>query len=67
MDKFRGFLHDVISFEPDYNLAPAKPRLHFFEETAKSLAVHELSSQTTTKIDLRNFDQLPAEFSSIQA
>ena len=30
MDKFRGFLHDVISFEPDYILASIKPRLHYY-------------------------------------
>lgn len=32
VDKFRGFLHDVISFEPDYILAPSRPRLHYFDE-----------------------------------
>ena len=31
-DKFRGFLHDVISFEPDYILASTKPRLHYYSE-----------------------------------
>jgi hypothetical protein len=42
VDKFRGFLHDVISFEPDYILAPTRPRLHYFEEG--KLYVHELAS-----------------------
>jgi len=32
VDKFRGFLHDVISFEPDYILASIKPRLHYYNE-----------------------------------
>ena len=31
-DKFRGFLHDVISFEPDYILASIKPRLRYYSE-----------------------------------
>ena len=30
VDKFRGFLHDVISFVPDYILASIKPRLHYY-------------------------------------
>jgi uncharacterized protein (DUF1015 family) len=29
--------------------------------------IHELSSQTTTTIDLRNTDAIPKDFSSIQA
>ena len=32
VDKFRGFLHDVISFEPDYILASIKPRMHYYNE-----------------------------------
>jgi hypothetical protein len=32
VDKFRGFLHDVISFEPDYILSSYKPRLHYYNE-----------------------------------
>ena len=39
-DKFRGFLHDVISFEPDYVLASFKPRLHYYAEQQKSLFIH---------------------------
>lgn len=31
-DKFRGFLHDVMSFEPDYIMAAVKPRLHYYAE-----------------------------------
>jgi hypothetical protein len=50
VDKFRGFLHDVISFEPDYILAPTKPRLHYFDEENKHLYIHELSGQTTVDI-----------------
>lgn len=30
IDKFRGFLRDVVSYEPDYILTPPKPRLHYF-------------------------------------
>ena len=40
VDKFRGFLHDVISFEPDYILASIKPRLHYYNEEQKSLFIH---------------------------
>lgn len=65
VDKFRGFLHDVISFEPDYILAPSRPRLHYFDEESKKLYIHELSSQTTECIQIRNADKLPTEFSSI--
>jgi hypothetical protein len=32
IDKFRGFLHDVISFEPDFILHSEKPRLHYYDE-----------------------------------
>lgn len=39
-DKFRGFLHDVISFEPDYILASIKPRLHYYSDEQKSLFIH---------------------------
>ena len=39
VDKFRGFLHDVISFEPDYILASIKPRLHYYNEEQKSLFI----------------------------
>ena len=67
VDKFRGFLHDVISFEPDFILAPAKPRLHYFDEEGKQLFIHELASQTTQSIPLRLAESLPHEFSSIQA
>ena len=64
-DKFRGFLHDVISFEPDYILASVKPRLHYYSEKQKSLYVHQLDTQTTVNIHVRNADELPTEFSSI--
>lgn len=47
VDKFRGFLHDVISFEPDYILSAMKPRLHYFDEDNKTLYIHDLTSQTT--------------------
>lgn len=46
-DKFRGFLHDVISFEPDYILASIKPRLHYYSDEQKSLFIHQLDTQTT--------------------
>ena len=67
VDKFRGFLHDVISFEPDFILTAPRPRIHYFDEESKKLFIHELSSQTTECVQLRNADKLPAEFSSIQA
>lgn len=67
VDKFRGFLHDVISFEPDYILASIKPRLHYYNEEQKSLFIHQLDTQTTVKITIRNHDILPQEFTSIQA
>ena len=44
VDKFRGFLHDVISFEPDYILASIKPRLHYYNEESKHLLVHQLDT-----------------------
>jgi hypothetical protein len=44
VDKFRGFLHDVISFEPDYILASIKPRLHYYNEEQKSLYIHQLDT-----------------------
>jgi hypothetical protein len=44
VDKFRGFVSDVISFEPDYIMAPMRPRLHYFDEENRKLFIHELSS-----------------------
>lgn len=44
VDKFRGFLKDVISFVPDFILQAEKPRLHYFEEEQNTLLVHDLSS-----------------------
>ena len=67
VDKFRGFLHDVISFEPDFILAAPRPRIHYFDEENKRLFIHELSSQTTECIQIRNAEKIPLEFSSIQA
>jgi hypothetical protein len=67
VDKFRGFLHDVISFEPDFILSQSKQRLHYFDEGNKNLYIHELSTQTTQVIQLRNSEVLPVEFTSIQA
>ena len=32
IDKFRGFLQDVLSFEPDFILHSEKPRLHYYDE-----------------------------------
>lgn len=58
-------MHDVISFEPDYILAPMKPRLHYFDDENKRLFIHELGSQTTESIHIRNSDRLPSEFTSI--
>jgi hypothetical protein len=65
VDKFRGFLQDVVSFEPDFILHSDKPRLHYFDDETKKLLIHELGSQTTTTIDLRNADVIPKDFSSI--
>ena len=66
LDKFRGFLHDVVSFEPDFILAQEKPRLHYYDRDSSTLLIHELSSQTTTPINLRNPQVLPKDFVSIQ-
>jgi hypothetical protein len=44
VDKFRGFLQDIVSFEPDFILSTDKPRLHYFDEDSKKLRIHELSS-----------------------
>lgn len=67
VDKFRGFLQDVISFEPDYILAPAIPRIHYFSKDGHYLYIHELASQSTQTIPLNRFEQLPSEFVSVQA
>jgi hypothetical protein len=44
IDKFRGFLHDVLSFEPDFILQSEKPRLHYYDAESKTMMVHDLSS-----------------------
>jgi len=44
IDKFRGFLHDVLSFEPDFILQSEKPRLHYFDEQLKVMLIHELAT-----------------------
>ena len=67
IDKFRGFLQDVISFEPDFILHSEKPRLHYYDEDQKCLLIHELATQNTTKIVIRNNENLPKYFTSIQA
>lgn len=54
-----------MSFEPDFILQTDKPRLHYFDEDSKKLMIHELGSQTTTTIDLRNAEAIPKDFSSI--
>ena len=66
VDQFRGFLHDVVSFEPDFILSQDKPRLHYYDDASNQLMIHELASQTTTQIGLRNADKLPKLFNSIQ-
>lgn len=57
----------MISFEPDYILSAAKPRLHYFDDENHHLFIHELSSQITESIQLRNSELLPSDFTSIQA
>lgn len=47
IDKFRGFLHDVLSFEPDFILQSEKPRLHYYDEQLKMMLVHNLDNQST--------------------
>ena len=44
VDKFRGFLHDIVSFEPDFILQTDKPRLHYYDDETKRLLIHELDS-----------------------
>lgn len=65
LDKFRAFLHDVVSFEPDFILAQEKPRLHYYDPESTTLLVHELASQTTKPINIRNHELLPKDFVSI--
>lgn len=65
VDQFRGFLHDVVSFEPDFILSQDKPRLHYYDDANRQLMIHELTSQTTAQIGLRNADLLPKDFVSI--
>jgi hypothetical protein len=43
-DKFRGFLSDVISFEPDYIMSSEKPRVHYYDEAENAISIHDLSS-----------------------
>ena len=64
-DKFRGFLQDVVSFEPDYILQAEKPRLHYWDEENCHVYIHELTTQQTIKIQLANIEELPREFASI--
>lgn len=66
VDKFRGFLHDVVSFEPDFILSQDKPRLHYYDESNRQLMIHNLTSQTTAQVSIRNADILPRDFISIQ-
>ena len=56
VDKFRGFLHDVVSFEPDFILQSEKPRLHYYDEEQTTLLIHDLTSQNTTSVAIRNAD-----------
>ena len=55
----------MISFEPDFILSQDKPRLHYYDEVNSQLMIHELTSQTTTRIGLRNSEILPKDFTSI--
>jgi len=65
IDKCRGFLHDVLSFEPDFILQTEKPRLHYFDEQLKQMLVHELATQNTTAITIRNSEIVPKGFTCI--
>ena len=65
VDKFRGFLHDVVSFEPDFILQSERPRLHYYDEDQKTLLVHDLMTQNSTAIHLRNSELIPKGFTSI--
>lgn len=56
----------MVSFEPDFILSQDKPRLHYYDETNRQLMIHELTSQTTTQIGLRNAEILPKDFTTIQ-
>ena len=67
IDKFRGFLHDVLSFEPDFILQSEKPRLHYYDEQLKMMLVHNLDNQSTQSISIRNPEIVPRNFSCIQA
>ena len=58
---------DVISYEPDFIMSGTKNRLHYFDEEAKQLFVHELSTQTTACVAYRAAEPLPSEFSSVHA
>ena len=44
VDQFRGFLHDVVSYEPDFILSQEKPRLHYYDEANSQLMIHDLKS-----------------------
>lgn len=67
IDKFRGFLLDVLSFEPDFILQSEKPRLHYYDEQLKVMLVHSLDNQNTQSIAIRNHEIVPKGFTCIQA
>jgi hypothetical protein len=43
-DKFKGILHEIVSFEPDLIHTEPQPRLHYFDENNNSLYIHNIKS-----------------------
>lgn len=43
-DKFKGILHEIVSFEPDLIHTEPQPRLHYFEEANNVLYIHNIRS-----------------------
>jgi hypothetical protein len=44
VEKFRGYLQEVVSFEPDFILQTEKPRLHYYDEESNTLLIHDLTT-----------------------
>lgn len=65
VDKFRSFLSDVVSFEPDFILSEAKPRLHYFDQDTNTMHFHDLTQQTSQRVQISNASVLPRDFNTI--
>jgi len=65
VDKFRSFLSDVVSFEPDFILSEPRPRLHYYDQDAATMYFHDLTQQTSQRVMITNASVLPRDFNTI--